>query len=184
VKDNISRAPDWRKNDWRNQHGEPRENRDLWRKFLYARQKVGMVVTFEWTLGKKTAILKDIDRAAKSAAKRGGHQVDRGFKPGTVSRSLVRGTATRFPAAGQTAIIRPYRKTLMAKGEEKIRFDVFSEQAGACSFSGYAFALPTVAAQLHRQHGYRVRFNSVSEYPQIIEVVEQVAIPNGSYCGD
>jgi ribonuclease HI len=31
VKDNIIRAPNWRKNGWRNQFGEPIENRDLWK---------------------------------------------------------------------------------------------------------------------------------------------------------
>ena len=178
VKENISRAGNWRKNDWRNQQGEPRENIDLWKKFLSAQQRVGMVVTFEWKLGKKTPILKSIDKAAKDAAKRGGAGVDRGYRPGTVARSLVKGAATQFPARGQTAVIRPYRKKLMGKGEEKVRFDVFSEETRAYTESCYAFASPAIAAELHRQHGYRVRFNDLPKYPQIIEIVEEVDIPN------
>jgi ribonuclease HI len=178
VKDNIARVQSWRKNDWRNQHNEPRENSDLWRMFLSAYQRVGMPVHFEWSPGKKTPILKTIDRAAKSAAKRGGVDIDRGYRPGTISRSLVKGTATRFPASGKTAIIRPYRKSLMRKGENKVRFDVFSEQAGTFIESCYAFASPTIASELHRQHGYRVRFNDIPKYPQILEIIEEVAIQN------
>ena len=178
VKDNIIRAPSWRKNGWRNQYGEPIENRDLWKEFLSSYQKVGTIVHFEWTAGKKTPILKTIDRAAKIAAKRGGQGIDRGFRPGIVAKSLVKGTATRFPAIGQLAVIRPYKKTLLGKSENKVRFDVFSEDSGTYTQSCYAFASPALAAELHRQHGYRVRFNDTPNYPQIMEIIEEVAIPN------
>jgi ribonuclease HI len=178
VKDNIIRAPSWRKNGWRNQHEEPIENRDLWKEFLSAYQRVGMTVHFEWVAGKRTPILKMIDKAAKVAAKRGGQDIDRGFRPGVIAKSLVKGTATRFPANGQLAVIRPYKKTLAGKSENKVRFDLFSEDSGVFTQSCYAFASPVVAVELHRQHGYRVRFNSSPNYPQIIEIVEEVAIPN------
>lgn len=149
VKENIPRAGSWRKNDWRNQQGEPWENSNLWKKFLSAQLRVGMAVTFEWTLAKKTPILKSIDKAAKDAAKRGGTSVDRGYRPGTVARSLVKGAASRFPAQGQIAVIRPYRKNLMGKGEEKVRFDVFSEVTSSYTESYYAFASPALVAELH-----------------------------------
>jgi hypothetical protein len=96
---------------------------------LASYQKVGTTVHFEWTAGKKSPILKTIDRAAKAAAKRGGQDIDRGFRPGIIARSLVKGTATRFPANGQQAVIRPYKKTLLGKSENKVRFDVFSEDS-------------------------------------------------------
>jgi ribonuclease HI len=54
VKENLIRAREWKKNDWRNQHGEPRENSDLWKQLLSAYAKVGITVHFEWTLGKKS----------------------------------------------------------------------------------------------------------------------------------
>jgi len=41
---------------------------------------------------------------------------------------MVNGAATRFPAHGQSVVIRPYRKTLLADCEEKVRFDIFSEE--------------------------------------------------------
>ena len=133
---------------------------------------------FEWTLGKKTPILKRVDKAAKEAAKRGGPNTDRGYKPGAIARSMVGGAASRFAAKGQTAVIRPYRKNILAKGEEKIRFDIFSEATQSYVESSYAFATSALASELHRQHGYRVLFNDNPKYPQILEILEEVPIPN------
>lgn len=173
VKDNIPRAPNWRRNDWRNQYNEPRENADLWKQFLSAQQKVGITVHFEWTPGKKTPILKAIDRAAKDAAKSGRSDKDRGYKPGTVSRSLVKGSATRFNASGQEAVIRPYRKNVMRKGEIKIRFDL-SDGSGTFVQSCYAYTSPVIASELHRQHLYKVKFNDDPKYPQVIGVLQEI----------
>lgn len=121
-----------------------------------------------------------MDKAAKAAATRGGPDVDRGYKPGTIARSMVQGTGTRFPARGQSAVIRPYRKNLLGDEEEKIRFDIFSEDTQSYVESCYAFAPTVLAAELHRQHGYRVRFNENSKYPQILEIIEEVALPKPS----
>ena len=177
VKDNLIRARDWKKNDWRNQHGEPRENADLWKQLLAAHAKAGITVHFEWTLGKKTPTLRRVDKAAKAAAIRGGPDVDRGYKPGTIARSMVKGAATRFMAKGQSRVIRPYRKNIMGGDEEKVRFDVISEDEQYYIESCYAFATTALAAELHRQHGYRVRFNDNSNYPQILEIIEEVVLP-------
>jgi ribonuclease HI len=177
VKENLFRARAWKKNDWRNQHDEPRENSDLWNQLLSAHAKAGITVHFEWTLGKKTPVLKLVDKAAKAAAKRGGPDIDRGYKPGTIARSMVGGAATRFPASRQIAVIRPYRKNILAKGEEKVRFDILSEKTQTYLESCYAFASTHLAAELHRQHGYKVRFNDNPKYPQILEIIEEVPLP-------
>jgi hypothetical protein len=96
VKDNLFRAREWKKNDWKSRYGEPRENSDLCNQLLSAHLKAGITVHFEWTLGKKTPILKCVDKAAKEAAKRGGPDTDRGYKPGAIARSMVGGAANRF----------------------------------------------------------------------------------------
>lgn len=101
VRDYRYLAREWKKNKWRNTHGEPKENSDLWNQFLSAWDKVGMPVAFEWRRGKTTPILGNIDKAAKTAAKRGGLKSDAGFKGGKVARSKVKGSATRFPARGK-----------------------------------------------------------------------------------
>lgn len=74
-------------------------------------------------------------------------------------------------------MIRPYRKNLLGDGEEKIRFDIVSEDTQSYVKSCYAFATTALAAELHRQHGYRVRFNDNPQYPQILELVEEVPLP-------
>jgi ribonuclease HI len=177
VKDNVLRAREWKKNRWMNRHDEPMENWDLWKRFLSAHSKTGIVVHLEWAPGKKSPIQKSVDKAAKRAAERGGIDVDHGYKPGAVARSMVKGPATKFPARGQSAVIRPYRKTLMQEGENKIRFDIFSEGTQRYVESSYAYAPPTLTGELHRQHGYRVRFNENPHYPQILELLEEVALP-------
>jgi hypothetical protein len=180
VKENVFRAREWKKNGWRNLYGEPRENVDLWKTLLSAYAKAGVIVHFEWTLGKKSPILRSVDTAAKKAAQRAGSDVDRGYKPGTVARSMVKGSAVRFAASGQLAVICPYRKNIMLGGENKIRFDVFSEKVGIFTESCYAFAPAALAAELHRQHGYRVRFNAEAKYPQIMEILEEVSLAAAS----
>jgi ribonuclease HI len=177
VKENMIRAREWKKNDWRNHYEEPRENSDLWKQLLSAHAKAGITVHFEWTFGKKTPVLKRVDKAAKAAAARGGPDVDRGYKPGTIARSMITGPATRFPARGQAVVIRPYRKNLLSDTEDKIRFDIFAEDTQTYVESCYAYTTTDLAAELHRQHGYRVQFNDIAKYPQIVEVLEEVTLP-------
>jgi ribonuclease HI len=180
VADNVGyRAWGWKKNKWRNQYGEPKENCDLWKKLLSARRKAGMYIEFIQTKGKKSEILKKVDRTAKEA-RDVGMEIDRGYQPGTVSRSMVKGAAKRFPAGGQVALIRPYRKKIMRTGEEKLRFDALSEDGQTYVACFYAFATAEKAAELHRQHGYRVRFNDDPNYPQILECLEEVPLPKRS----
>jgi ribonuclease HI len=109
VVDNVPRAHRWKKLKWRNTDNRPIDNHDLWKELLSGLSKLRLRVDFLWTPGKRSEILKRIDKAAKKAAKTSTY-VDRGFRPGTLARSLVHGVATMFPASGKTAVIRPYRK--------------------------------------------------------------------------
>jgi len=138
VRDGLSLALAWQSNGWCNIHGEEKQNIDLWKQLLAARSKAGMPVTFKWQLGKSTPILKLVDKAAKAAAERGGIDRDTGFKRGKVSPSKVKGAAKIFPAQGQTAVIRVYRKNASLK-DNQIRFDLLDEitnesVAGTSSF--------------------------------------------------
>ena len=90
ITQNIMRAPSWKKQDWRNRSGEPKFNDDLWDKLLKGRAKAvraGVRVDFVWQKGKKTALAKQVDDAAKTAAKRGGIDVDREYRPGSIMSS-------------------------------------------------------------------------------------------------
>lgn len=172
----------WKKSGWRNKSGEPTANEDLWGKILKSLDRlsrIGVRVDFVYQKGKKTEIGKKVDKAAKAAAQRGGIDEDSGYKPGSFSRSMVRdGTATqRFPASGQVLVIRPYVKKLRKKREERISFNVFDEVAQSYTGKFFAYADASLAIELHRGNGHRVRFNTNPEFPQILEKLEDVVLP-------
>ena len=129
----------------------------------------------EWTLGKKAPILKAVDKSAKSVAKQPTER-DRGYRSGKVgrTRNKVLGAPTPFPAAGQEVAVRVYQTVAFARGENKIKFQLFSEAKGDYFDKFVAYAPPEIGASLHRHHVYRVRFNSDAKYPIIEAVVEEV----------
>lgn len=185
VTDNISyRARGWKRNKWRNRFGKPMANDDLWDDLLAAHTKTGIRVDFVWQPGKKSATGKIVDKAAKAAAQRGGIDIDRGYRPGAVCRSLVQGgLAQPYPAKGQSDVIRPYAKKVMFRGENRISFNIFVESTQTYEAKFYAFATPMMSADLHRWHGYRVRFNDDPNYPQILERTEEVLLPKSTAKG-
>ena len=178
VTDNISyRARGWKKNKWRNRFGKPMANDDLWDDLLAAHTKTGIRVDFVWQPCKKSPTGKIVDKAAKAAAQRGGMDVDRGYRPGAVCRSLVlSGIAQSYPAKGQTDVIRPYAKKIMFRGENRISFNIFVDGTQTYEAKFYAFATPAMSTDLHRWHCYRVRFNDDPNYPRILERIEEVLL--------
>lgn len=181
ITENVVRACGWKKARWRNRYGEPMANEDLWDKLLKTQTKaakLGLRIDFKWEKGKKTAIAKQADKAAKIAAKRGGIEVDIERRPGSVSRSMVAGgTAQRFPAAGQVVVIRPYAKKIMYKGENRISFHIYEEATQTYVNKFYAFADPVLGAEVHNGNGHRVRFNTDPNYPKLLERIEGVLLP-------
>ena len=181
ITENVMRAQGWKKMGWRNVHGGWKFNSDLWDKLLKLRAKgarLGTRIDFVWQKGKKTGLGTRGDHAAKAAAQRGGIDVDTGYKPGSVSRSMVKGgSAERFPAAGQILVVRPYAKKVMHKRDNRISFNVFDEVTQTYAKKYFAFADPMLSAELHRGNGNRVRFNSDPKFPQFLERIETVILP-------
>ena len=181
VASNVKRAPYWKKQGWKNLAGETKFNEDLWDKLLKTiakTAKAGIRVDFVWEQGKKTPMTKQIHHAAQIAAKRGGIDEDSGYRPGAVSRSMVKGgVAERFPATGQVLVIRPYVEKFMYRGENRISFNVFDEESQTYSGKFFAFAPPLLSSELHKGNGHRVRFNSDPKNPQLIERIEGVELP-------
>ena len=176
--DNWQRAVAWRRNGWKNSHGRPIENSDLWRRFLSVRKQVRLRTDIEWQKGKKSPIRKTVDRAAKAAGK-DPRRDDYGFRGGKIARSFARsGSASMYPARSQLAMIRVYRSALLRKSGHKITFDVFNDDQGVSVYKHFAYAEAAVANQLHRQHCYEVRFNSNPQFPQIEEILKEQPCPN------
>ena len=184
ITENVIRAQGWKKMGWRNVHGEWKFNSDLWDKLLKLRTKgarFGIRIDFVWQKGKKTELGKRVDRSAKTAAQRGGIDLDTGYKPGSVSRSMVKGgSAERFPAAGQILVVRPYAKKVMHKRDNRISFNIFDEVTQTYDNKYFAFADPMLSVELHRGNGHRVRFNSDPKFPQFLERIETVVLPKTS----
>ncbi len=178
VKNGAMSVHEWRKHSGENRHGEPMENWDLWKEFLRVQAEARIRVDFAWMHDKSSPSLLRVHHDAKAAAKRGGTNIDGGYKPGWITRSKVKGTATRFKAAGQSTMIRPYRKKKMKNGEWKIRFDLLSDDGRGYAGCCYAYASPELTlGELHSQNGYRVRFNDNPNHPQIVEFLEKVELP-------
>ena len=178
VKSFVGLAPIWKKNGWRNRDGQPVLNKDLWDALLKSRAKAGIRIEFVWEPGKTTGIGNRVDKAAKAAARRGGTDKDTGYKPGAVGRSMVRGgVAVQYPASGQTAVIQPYAKKPVLKGEERISFHIFDEVTQTYAHKFYAFASAFISADVRRNHAYRVQFNAEPRYPQILDCIEEIPVP-------
>jgi ribonuclease HI len=178
VKNGAIYSREWRKDGGSNRHGEPMENWDLWKEFLRIQTQARIRVDFIWMHDKESPILLRVHQDAKATAKRGGTNIDSGYTPGWITRSKIKGSATRFRASGQSAMVRPYRKRKMKNGEWKIRFDVISEDGHRYVESCYAYASPALTlAELHSQNGYRVRFNDNPKHPQIVALLEKVELP-------
>lgn len=173
VYDGFFLADKWRSNGWHNLEGKPVENRDLWKRLLSVRAKLTVRTELKWMLGKKSVILKAVDKAAKAAASQP-WKADTGFKGGKVGRSKARlkGAASLFPAAGQEAVIRVYRSRLVGRSDHRIYFEIVDIDSGAIVGKASAFAAPEIAVDLHRQNFYRVLFNTNPKYPIIERIVE------------
>jgi ribonuclease HI len=183
ITNNVSySAANWKKNKWRNRHGQPMANDDLWDELLKAQSKAGIRVDFLWQAGKTSQPAKEVDKAAKAAAKRGGLDVDTGYRPGGVSRSMVkdRAVAERFPASGQVFVIRPYVKKIMHQGVHRISFNIFDEGSQTYSGKYFAFAEKDLGAELHLGNGHRVRFSLDPKHPRILERIDEVLLPKSS----
>jgi ribonuclease HI len=177
VHDCSFRAENWKRNRWRNYDNRPIENSDLLEKLISIRRKVKIRTELHWTLGKKSPILKSVDRSAKAGAAQP-WDVDRGFRGGKMARTKVigRSAATLFVANGQEEVIRVYRSRLLNRSDHKIYFDVLSEQDSEFTHKAYAYTSGELSLQLHRTHLYRVRFNGNPKNPRIEAVIEEVAI--------
>lgn len=106
----------------------------------------------------------------------------RGFKircrvQGRQGRTIEgQGISNKVPRAGQTVVIRPYRKTGPIKAENKIRFDLLDEVRGEYTAKHYAYASDLLTIELTRQGLFRVKFNDTPRYPQIVEIIETLLL--------
>lgn len=178
VCNNHKNAPYWKKAKWRNRDDRPIENADLWDKLLSAKNKVGVRTEIEWQKGKVSAVAKEVDKKAKTAAHKVIQIKDSGYRPGKVSRTKISGgSASMFLARGQEEIIRIYRKEFKFRGtrkEAKIFFDLFSKSTRSYVSKEFAYTTLEKEDELHRGHAYRVKFGNNPKYPIIQKMVREM----------
>lgn len=170
-------APFWQKAQWRTVAGRPIDNWDLWKELLSSKAKAGVRIDIIKVQNKSTPLLKRVDKLAKAAAK--SHpRVDRGLVVGKIGRAKIKGAATMFRAAGQILVIRIVgSKTVGRTRENRFVFEVFDDTTNTYISKHFGYCTPVTGAQLHRQRGFRVRMNDNADYPQILEVIEEVPLP-------
>lgn len=177
VVDGQRSAPYWRKARWCTSDGRPVDNRDLWKEFVAARSRSGVRVDISKVLNKSTSLLKFVDKLAKSAAK-SLPKLDRGLIVGKIGRAKIKGSATMFPAANQTLVVRIVRSRVVAQTKvERFVFEVFDEETQNYLSKHFAYCSPETGAELHRQRGFRVTMNDKPRYPQILQVLEEIPLP-------
>jgi ribonuclease HI len=167
----------WQKSKWRTAAGRPIANWERWKEFLSAKAKAGVRVDICKVQNKSTPLLKRVDQLAKAAAK--SHpRIDHGLVIGKIGRAKIKGTATMFPAASQVLIVRIVgSKTVGRARENRFVFEVFDDTNSTYISKHFAYCTPVMGSQLHRQRGFRVRMNGNANYPQILEVIEEVPLP-------
>ena len=94
-----------------------------------------------------------------------------------IPKMVKGGVAERFPATGQTLVVRPYVKKVMRRRDNRISFNLFDEATGTYAHIYYAFADPMLSVELHKGNGHRVRFDSDPMFPQFLERIESVELP-------
>jgi ribonuclease HI len=175
VFENYNRAIAWSQSGWRTRHDRPIDNKDLWKEMLSIRRSLRVRVDVQWTKGKRSPILKAVDRSSKEASATPVRS-DRGFRAGKIGRSRNSSgqTAKMFPAAGQPLVIRVYQTVPVRRQEQKVKFQTYSEQKKDFfdKFSVYAHA--ELANNLHRHHVYLVQMNDVPQYPRIEEILAEL----------
>jgi ribonuclease HI len=176
VSDNQNMPAIWRRLGWKTRFGKPVENSDLWRRFLTVRLQGKVRVDIGWCKGKKSPILKSVDKSAKAVGKLPS-KPDRGFRSGKVGKSQKPGMASSpFPAKGQAQVIRIYKSSLIGKSGHKIYFDVFDEQSGEYHEKCTCYVPDSFINELHRGHVYRVKFNADDKCPMVLAIVEELIV--------
>ncbi len=173
VHDHQNLATAWRKAGWKSVDGRPIENVDLWKRFISIRSTVNVEIV--WEAGKKTLITKQIDSAAKQAARILPVKPDMGYKKGKMAKSFAgKIPILSYPANGQSEIIRIFRYRPQGRSndlEVKVDFDLYNPSTR--NFDKKYSAYIKDQSLIHRHKYYKVKFNTNIKYP-IIEEIEEI----------
>lgn len=171
VKDNYARALfSWQKSRWRNKHGKPILNADLWKRLVKASKHLyaaRLRLEFRWVRGhSKDEHNKAVDKLAKQSAK---SAINPALTVVQVRRKLSpqRTRADSVTMRGQRLIIRIITaEYLRVQRTNKYRYEVMSRH------SKYYQCVDTIYSdcELRGAHYYLVSVNRNQENPTILKV--------------
>lgn len=177
VVDGQHLAAYWQRDGWRTGAGRPVDNWRLWKEFLSARGKAGIRVDICKVINKSTPLLRKVDTLAKEAS-RSHARPDNSLVKGKIGRAMIKGAATMFPAANQVCVVRIVSsKTVGPRRENRFVFELFDETTRTYVSKHFGYCAPEIGSDLHRQRAFRVKMNDDPQYPQILEVIEEVPLP-------
>lgn len=163
----------WRSN-WTKQDGSDVRNIDLWKKFLIEKGKLKKNVQLEYIKGKSTPLAEEVDKLAKSAARRPLYK-DLGFISGKVGTSIAKDRSQpQFIASiKEKLFVHIYRKQNLSKDKDIISFDLFSEEEEDFVYRYNVTAKKTMSYKLHRGRYYELSILFADGKP-LVDTFEEV----------
>jgi ribonuclease HI len=165
----------WSGNGWLKKDGSPVDNAGRWKelvKLLKRSANQGRPVTIKWVPGKKSPRTKQVDKAAKRAAK---HASSRQLVPSEVRRKETDQPIEigGVPMEGQEIQIRVFKTEFQSVHRLlKCWYTVTSEDSPYFKRASVIYADGEFL--LRRGHIFLVRVNGETRNPRVVEVIEEV----------
>ncbi|HEX3734402.1 MAG TPA: RNase H family protein [Solirubrobacterales bacterium] len=165
----------WSTNGWLKKDGGPVDNAGQWKdlvRLLKRSAKQGRSVTIKWVPGKKSPRTKQVDKAAKRAAK---HAPSRLLAPAEVRRKRSEQPIEigGVPMEGQVMQIHIFKSEFQRVHRLlKCWYSVESDDSPYFERVSVIYADPE--SPLRRGHSFTVRVNLETRNPRVLEVIEEV----------
>lgn len=163
----------WNKNKWKKSDGGTVRNQALLKDYLRERKKIHFDLNIEKIEGKTTQETKDVDKAAKKAAKSLVKKPNFNHMPYKQGRSLL-GKKSRmipFTEFGETHLIRVYSHCMISRkkdSEYEVRFEIIKDDCVEGRFKGFT-SQEIGLGNIDRGNYYYATFSDNEVMPFIIE---------------
>ncbi len=169
VYNHKNKISEWKRGGkWVGRNNNPILNKDLWKEFATIWNKFS--VSIEWTRGKKSEILKQVDKLAKTASQSRFRRKDGGYIKELVCKTMLPGAKLSiYPANNQTDVVIRIQGHKPTNSEYMVKFDLFNEDDNVFEARHYVYT----KERLHRHSWYRVSFNK-SEHHPVLEKIKKI----------
>lgn len=173
VTENIKNAIYyWKSNGWKNKHGKPIENADLWKELVRLLPKLKFRVNFEWVKGHSNDVNnKAVDKLAKQSAK---NLLNKPMYPTTLRRKKTKKYTKigSIEPKGQRISLHIINDQYMKEvGCYKYRCEVISPKS---PYFGNADVLYSEIPTLKPGHSYFVVLNKNPNNPTIKKLIREL----------